>query len=156
MAILENKAKTTFISLQIYESKTNFISNETEYLCNFTIKTTLFTLSANKHESCYISQSQINYIKKYFDNFNYDSFNDEEEFFSFYPITMFVVIDFFKHNKSSVYVNLKSPIEIFDLQGEYKIGLDFEMSLLNFIDFFQQLIEETNSISKYRWSNKKV
>lgn len=145
MATLENSVKTVSISLQIYGKRKNIVSNELEYLCSLTINTTLFNLLVKKHELCYISQAQINYIQDYLDNFNYDFFDDEAEIFDFYPITMFLVMDFFKQSSDSVYVNLKAPIELFDskMQGEYKIGLDFEISLFNFIDFFKQLIEET-------------
>lgn len=146
MAILENKAKTIFIFLQIYGNIKNKVSDELEYLCELTINTTYLDLSTKQNELCYITESQINYVKNYLHNFNYDKFHNEEEIFSFYPITMFLLIDFLKQNDNSIYVSLKSPIEIFHLQkqGEYKIGFDFEITLASFLNFFNQLIDETS------------
>lgn len=142
MSILFNREKNLKFELS------PICKDEFGFLCHISLHTELITINYNNVSinDRYISYKNLDYIKKNIIKFNnMDSFQEESEvIFDIYPIDMFMMLDVFKSNNSTLWVELKLPTSIFtngSVAG-YFITFSFWVDLDVFCEFILSFIDE--------------
>lgn len=116
-------------------------------MCDISLKTDILNIdyqAASINDRC-ISHENLRYIKKAINLDNISIFPEKTEIiFDIYPIDMFMMMDVFKYDNETLWIELKMPVGIFT-NGKttgYFIAFNFWSSLFDFRVLVNDFIKE--------------